>query len=317
MILPNGARCAGVLALALGLAGAAGQSALADPLNVTYPRSRALSDIGAWLASDTPIQQAQVVDVGPSAVTAVTTSAPTGSPRGFLANIAAEALDPSIGRQEEIVSWTIPVEVDCEKRLVRLGDMTGYPSRDLRSAPRVVRAADTAWVTPSPTAPLGAVMRALCDRDFKRPFAGTKIATAKPVEPPKPAKTPKGPPPGPPPPVLTESPPTAPQPLTAAATKEAREAKTVKAASAIAKGTSPFAVQVGSSPSEPDAKGLLAKAQKKFPDLLGGFKGEIQTGDVAGKTVYRVVVTGFAGQADAAALCSQLKAAGQDCFVKR
>lgn len=295
--------------LALVLAFGAAAAAQADPLNVSYPRSRSLSDVGAWLASDTPIQAAQVVDVGPSAVTALTSSTPTGSPRGFIASIAAEALDPSIGRQEEIVSWTIPVEVDCEKRLVRLGDMTGYPARDLKSAPRVVRAADTAWVTPSATAPLGAVMRALCDRDFRRPFAGTSKVAAKPADAPKPKPARTSP--GPPPVVLTEAPPTTPQPLTAAATKAA------KAMPSAGHGTSPYAVQIGASPSQDDAKGILSKAQKKFPDALSGFKTEVQTAQVDGKTVYRAVVMGFAGQADATTLCEQLKAGGQACFVRR
>jgi hypothetical protein len=299
------------LALALAVA-AASVAAQAQSAGVSYPRSRALPDVAAWLASDTPLQPSQVVDVGPSAITAVTSSTPTGSPRGFLAHISAEAIDPSIGRQEEIVSWTIPVEVDCEKRLVRLGDMTGYPSRDLKSSPRVVRAADTAWVTPSANAPLGAVMRALCDREFKRPFGGVTRAAAKPADlPPKSAKPAKTPAAGPPPPVLTEIPPTAPQPLTTAAAKAAKELPQP------AHGASPFAVQVGASPSQDDAKGLLAKVQKKFAEALKGFKTDVQTAQVDGKTVYRAVVTGFAGQGDALNLCDQLKAGGQACFVRR
>jgi hypothetical protein len=307
VILPKGSRTAGALALALGLAGAA----QADPLNVSYPRSRALADVAAWLASDTPLLPSQVVDVGPSAVTAVTSSAPTGEPRGFLAHIAAEAVDPSIGRQEEIVSWTIPVEVDCEKRLVRLGDMTGFPSRDLKSAPRVVRAADNTWVTPSANAPLGAVMHALCDRDFKRPLTGITKAAAKPPPEPAKARPVRTPPAGPPPPVLTESPPTTAQPLTAAATKAAKEMPQP------AHGASTVLVQVGASPSQDDAKGILSKLQKKFPDALKGFKTDVQAAQVDGKTVYRAVVNGFAGQADANTLCEQLKAGGQACFVRR
>lgn len=282
-------------------------AAQADPGPATYPRSRAVADVAAWLASDTPLSPAQVVDVGPSAVTAITSSAPTGSPRGFLANIAAEALDPSIGQQEQILSWTIPVEVDCEKRVVRLGDMTGYAARDLRSAPRVVRAADASWVTPSPNAPLGAVMRALCDRDFRRPFAGeTKLASKG-----KPAKPVRTPPPGPPPVVLSEVPPTKPSPLAAAA---AANAKTTPA---IAHGASPFIVQVGASPSPSDAKGILVRLQKKLPDALQGFKTDVQSAQIDGKTVYRAQVSGFASVADATALCEQLKAGGHACFVRR
>ena len=111
----------------------------AEPGAVSYPRSRALADIGAWIASDTPLSAAQIVDVGPSAVTAVTGSSPSGQTRGFMATIAAESLDPNIAKREHIVSWTIPVEVDCDKRQVRLGDMTGFSARDLKSTPHVVR----------------------------------------------------------------------------------------------------------------------------------------------------------------------------------
>jgi cell division septation protein DedD len=308
--------------LALGLAAAA----QAEPGAISYPRSRAMADVAAWIVSDTPLSPAQVVDVGPSAVTAVTSSAPTGSPRGFLANIAAEALDPSIGRQEEIVSWTIPVEVDCDKRLVRLGDMTGYSARDLKSAPHVVRPADSAWVTPSPSAPLGAVMRALCDRDFQRPFAVAAKGSR-----PSGARAARTPPPGPPPIVVSERPPTKPTPLTAAVAANAKptppstEPAPLKSApeappraiAVAAHGASPFAVQVGASPSADDAKAILGRLQKKLPDALKGFKTDVQIAQVDGKTVYRAVISGFAGVSDANALCGQLKAASQACFVRR
>jgi cell division septation protein DedD len=292
---------------------AAGQS-----IGATYPKSRALSDVAAWIVSDTPLQLSQVVDAGPSAVTAVTSAAPTGEPRGFLANIAAEALDPSIGKQEDNLSWTIPVEIDCDKRQVRLGDMTGYGARDLKSAPRVVRAADTTWVTPSSTAPLGAVLRSMCDRDYKRPFAGAKVA-AKPPE----TKAAK---PGPPPVVVNLQPSKSKTPL-ADAVAANRPAKAppepapspaaTPAAAPIAHGTSPFVVQVGASPSEDDAKALLARAQKKFAGALTGFKADVVSAQVDGKTVYRAQITGFAGGGGANALCDQLKAAGQACFVRR
>jgi len=38
---------------------------------------------------------------------------------------------------------------------------------------------------------------------------------------------------------------------------------------------------------------------------------------VDGKTVYRALIGGFAGAGDASALCEQLKAAGQACFVRK
>jgi cell division septation protein DedD len=169
---------------------------------ISYPPSRSLSDIAAWLQRDTPISPGQVVDLSPSAITAVTSAQPTGQPRGFLANVSSEALDPEILGREGITAWSIPVEVDCEKRAVRLGLMTGYRSRDLKTDPHIVRQADTSWVNPTMTAPLGSVIRALCDRDFKRPLAGgkTRLASAKaPPEPTRAKPAPPSPPAGPPP----------------------------------------------------------------------------------------------------------------------
>src|SRR5690349_16641194 len=102
-------RLALVAALAPVLAFAAGGPAAAQ--TASYPRSRALNDVAAWITTDTPRQLSQIVDVGPSAVTAVTSSQPTGEPRGFIVSIASEATDPSIGKQEDILSWRIPVEI--------------------------------------------------------------------------------------------------------------------------------------------------------------------------------------------------------------
>lgn len=323
----------------------AGGQAHGQAVGATYPKSRALNDVAAWVVSDTPLQLPQIVDIGPSAVTAVTSAAPTGEPRGFLANIASEALDPAIGRQEDILSWRMQVEIDCERRAVRLGDMTGFPGRDLKTAPRVVRPGDTQWVQPTAGAPLGAVMRALCDRDYKRPFVGgTKIAEAPKAKP------------GPPPQVVTPKPPPAaaqPSTATAAPNPAAKPAKPVQpttekaaekspaepksAASpsppvsppaqapaepkasppTVRHGNSPYLVQVGASPSQDDAKGLLGRLQKKFGGELSGLKTEIVTANPDGKTVYRVLISGFAAAGDANRLCAALKAGGQACFVRK
>ncbi len=276
------------LAIALAAAGAT-PSFAQSPANATYPASRSLTDIASWLRSDTPLVASQVVDIGPSAVTAVTASTPTGQPRGFTAKISAETLDPMIGAQDLVLSWSIPVEVDCDKRLVRLAAMTGYPARDLRTAPRIVRDPDPNWVSPSPGAPLGAVMRALCDRDFKRPLLGgsSRQAAAKPPKATAVAKTPEP-----------------------ASAPSAAVASAAPAADGLA-------VQVGASPSQPDAKGLVGKVRKKFAGDLGGLSSDVVSAEVAGKTVYRAVITGFHAASEATALCEKLKAGGQACFVRR
>jgi hypothetical protein len=296
------------LGVGLGLAAAlvvqAGP-ALSQTAPITYPPSRALSDVAAWLQRDTPLTPHQIVDVSPQAVTAVTSASPMGERRGFLANISSEAVDPQMLANDGIASWSIPVEVDCEKRAVRLGTMTGYRSRDLKTDPRIVREADSAWVTPTASAPLGSVMRALCDRDFRRPLTG-RLKAAAPAPEPKPAK----------PAVVAKADPAAPQPAAPAEIAKARPRPAAPSPPAPAGGGA-FAVQVGASPSLPDIQGLLARFKKAFAGKLGGLSTGVATVQVDGKTVNRALVSGFASAAEAKAFCKALAAADQACFIRR
>jgi hypothetical protein len=316
--LPAAAR-----ALALGAVLFAGASpALGQVAPISYPPSRALTDVGAWLQRNTPIAPGQVVDISPSAVTAVTAAQPTGQPRGFLAGISSEALDPQILGHEGIASWSIPVEIDCDKRSVRLGIMTGFASRDLVTDPKTVREADSNWVLPTASAPLGAVIRALCDRDFHRPLMGkvkaangktldaarppadAPMRTAQAVPPPEP-KAPRAAP------ALRPTLPPAKPTATASA-----PASNPKSAGSKAPGGS-IAVQVGASPSLPDIQGLLAKFKKKFAGEMGGLTSSVATLDVDGKTVNRALISGFSSNAEASDFCKKLSAEGQACFIRR
>ena len=321
--------------LALALAAAPGASQAA----VSYPPSRALPDLAAWLQRDTPLAPNQIVDISPAALTAITSASPMGETRGFLANVSSEAVDPEVLAHEGIASWSIPVEVDCDRRQVRLGAMTGYQSRDLRTDPRLVRDADTTWVNPIRTAPLGAVIRALCDRDFRRPLAGHfKVAAkgpeAKPGPPPiievrpkkvassvkkaepdtklaaAPARAPK-------PPMSIPIPGVTPAPdSTPSDNNRLADAKPALRLKPLA-GGGPVAVQIGASPSLPDTQGLLAHFKKKFGAELGGLKADVATVQVDGKTVNRALIAGFANSAEANAFCKTLADAGQACFIRR
>jgi hypothetical protein len=288
--------------------------ALSQTAPVSFPPSRALSDVAAWLQRDTPLIPSQIVDVSPQAVTAVTSASPMGERRGFLADISSEAVDPQMLANDGIASWSIPVEVDCEKRSVRLGIMTGYRSRDLKTDPRIVRDADSAWVTPTTSAPLGAVVRALCDRDFRRPLAGRLKASA-PAPEPKPAKPAAVAKADPAPPALRPA-------LRPALTPPAAPAESAKArpkapAPSAPAGGGAFAVQVGASPSLPDIQGLLTRFKKTFAGKLGGLSTSVATVQADGKTVNRALVSGFASAAEANAFCKALSAAGQACFIRR
>jgi cell division septation protein DedD len=292
--------------------------AAAQTVPVSYPPSRALSDVGAWLQRETPIAPGQVVDVSPSAVTAVTGVQPTGQPRGFLANISSEALDPQILSHEAIASWSIPVEVDCDKRTVRLGVMTGFASRDLRSDPKTVRAADSNWVAPTATAPLGAVIRALCDRNFRRPLEGKVKLTSTGGKAPETATPPSAPEPK----AARAAPalrPALPAPGTAVvdAAPAAKPAAAKAAPAKASAGGGAIAVQIGASPSQADIQTLLTKAKAKFAADMRGLKAAVATVQIDGKTVNRALISGFGTNAEANAFCKKLVAEGQACFIRR
>jgi hypothetical protein len=215
------------------------------------------------------------------------------------------------------------VEVDCDRRVVRLGSMTGYKTRDLRTDGKVVREQDASWVTPVANAPLGAVVRALCDRDFKRPFAGKKYAAAKPATPPAPAPT-RVAQAAPPPALRSTLPPSKPSPAPKAEPEtpktEVAEAKPPKSEAPKAetpRGGGTLAVQIGAAPSKPDVEALLAKFRKAHAADLGGLKTEVATVQSDGKTVNRALIQGFASNAEAGAFCKKLEASGQACFIRR
>ena len=282
-------------------------AAVAQTAAISYPPSRSMADVTAWIRSDTPLSPSQVVDVGVSAVTAITASTPIGEPRGFLATVSSESLDPGVEGAQGIASWSVPVQVDCEARKVKLGAMTGYPRRDLAKDARTVRPADTDFITPTPGAPIDTVVRGLCDRDFRRPLMPGRIV-AKAPEPAKPALRQVA--------VASAKP----------AGPDLRSTKTAKPPARPAQATSRpapppgsglAAVQVGASPDLADARGLLARVQRRFPDDLRGRASDVAAAQVDGRTVHRALITGFASAAEAVALCEHLKAGGQACFVRR
>jgi hypothetical protein len=76
-----------------------------------------------------------------------------------------------------------------------------------------------------------------------------------------------------------------------------------------------FAVQLGVSPSEADARTTLQRLQQKFPDL-GGATPLIRKAEVNGNTIYRVRV-GPMTRDDASSLCSKVQGQGGQCFVAK
>lgn len=77
-----------------------------------------------------------------------------------------------------------------------------------------------------------------------------------------------------------------------------------------------WAVQFAAPRSEADAQSAITRLKSKYADALGATELNVRKADVKGETIYRVRSGGLS-KADAAALCSKLKASGGDCFIAR
>ena len=79
-----------------------------------------------------------------------------------------------------------------------------------------------------------------------------------------------------------------------------------------------YAVQVTSQHSEADAKASFKELRAKFPNQLSGREPIIRRADLGAKGVYyRAMVGPYASMAEAAGVCSSIKAAGGNCLVQR
>ena len=108
-----------------------------------------------------------------------------------------------------------------------------------------------------------------------------------------------------------------PPPRTRVARTEAPSAP-VATAPAAAPAAGGYAVQVTSQRSEAEAQTEFKSLQAKFPGQLGSRQPIIHRADLGEKgTFYRALVGPFASSEAAAAMCSNLKAAGGSCIVQK
>lgn len=291
--------------LAAGAAGIwlAGASVAPAQNAVSFPATLERDAILTWLSRETDITPERVIAVTPQALTSVVSTFPAGPGAEPRVVIRAEALNAETYTRTGTLSWHVSMSADCKGRRVRLGDTTGYQDRNLLGDRKPLRAAETEWRAPGAGTALDAAWRSVCEKDFKGPFQGAALTVAKAdsgVAPPATAPAPVVPMP-------TAAKPPAP-PATAAAPAKVAPAP-AKSAAAKPGGV---VVQVGSSPSEADAKAILAALKPR----LNGRKAWVETADVNGKTWRRAVVGGFADGAEAARFCADLRAAGRNCFVR-
>jgi hypothetical protein len=118
-------------------------------------------------------------------------------------------------------------------------------------------------------------------------------------------------------PVAQGAAPVAEPPRTRVARTEAPSAP-VATAPAAAPAAGGYAVQVTSQRSEAEAQSEFKTLQAKFPGQLGSRQPIIHRADLGDKgTFYRALVGPFASSEAAAAMCSNLKAAGGSCIVQK
>lgn len=118
------------------------------------------------------------------------------------------------------------------------------------------------------------------------------------------------------PPVASVEVPTAPVEAAKPVEEAAPAAKPVATAKPSSKGA--YVVQLFALKDEAAAKASWAQLTKKHGSVLAGHALDIEKADLGAKgTWYRVRAAGFATRAAANSACTKLKAAGQDCIVKK
>ncbi len=113
------------------------------------------------------------------------------------------------------------------------------------------------------------------------------------------------------------APPPAEPPRSHVARTEAPSAP-VATAPAPAPSAGGYTVQVTSQRSEAEAQASFKSLQAQYPSQLGNRQPIIHRADLGDKgTYYRALVGPFASSEAAAAMCSNLKAAGGSCIVQK
>lgn len=215
---------------------------------IAYPASLDRDPLLAWLQRETDIEPDRVVAVTPQAVIAVVSTFPSGPGSEARVVLRAEALNADTVVRSGAVSWHVSMSADCKGRRVRLGETTGYPGRNLLGDRSPLRPAETEWRTPDAGAALDAALRAVCEPNFKGPFQGPGLSVAR-----QDAPVVKAAPASPPPSQSAEKPP---PPAKPAAVARKPSARTV--------------VQIGASPSEADARALIAALGPRLGDETPG-----------------------------------------------
>lgn len=247
----------------------------------SFPSSLERATLLTWLQRETDMMPERVLAVTPQAITSVVSTFPAGGGQPARVVIRAESLSPESHMRTGALSWHVSLSADCSNRQIRLGETTGYPRRNLLGERQLLRDSDPLWRHAEPGTALENAWRVACETGFVGPFSGgpMKVARTEAAE--------------------------APAPSSAPATQAAAPSPTPTRGGA-------YAVQIGASPSEAEARALLSAVAGQ----AAGRETRVETAVVGGRTWRRAVVAGFADAGEAGRFCATLKASGKDCFVR-
>ena len=282
------ASCAALAAAVCASAPAQAQAPARPAL--TYPPSLEHAALVAWMKRDTDLPPETVVAISPLAVIAITQTKPVVSPEGFEVTVRAETVDEGFSRSEGLASWRATVKLACKDRTFSMGEVTGYPDRNMQGEGRAIQTAMVNWTPVTPGTIQGEIWKARCDKDFK----GGPLANADEK--------------APPPPTASTAPVVAPKAtMPSLPAAEPRRSTPERETS----------VQILSAPTAAEAVHALADLKAKFGDAMAGLGAEVVTVQVGGKTLHRAIVSGFKAPGEATRFCGKLQAAGRKCFARQ
>lgn len=325
----GGARCRAFhrpmtrgLAMVLIMASAAAQSALGQPTlpqapasstgqiegagagarPAPFPISHSLAAIGRWTRANTHLTLEDVAVVSDDFLFAMRERSRSNTSDGVVAELEVheEILSPAFAKQAHARSVQMTMSVQCSNRRLKIDALTFYPDVDLAGTPETA-APRSGWVQ-APEGDFAAeLLHAVCDPNYRRPFAGRPAAEARAHSSvPSPAPNPQtrvaalqGAP-------LSQSPPYA----------GGRDAARISAAPASGR---PHSVRLGAFSSLPNAEHALKNVQaivKKYD----GIHSSITPHKIGEKTLYFAQISDFQTDILASMFCEELQKMKLDCL---
>jgi hypothetical protein len=251
----------------------------------TFPAALDMATVQDWLRRETNTTPDQVVAISPSAATRIM-SIEEPAPGRRRAQVEAQALSAQAAARTGVLTWRMPLDVDCGSGRVKLGPTVGYASRRGVGPAVPLRAADAVWRE----APAGTQLDFLRKAACARRDGTVKTSTNAPAKPP--------------PPPLREA-------------KSASAPRPIKIGHQTSTRTTGLAVQVISSPDKGEAEAALRRLQGRFGPQTAGLQPAVARAEVRGSTTYRGMLTGFASRQAAASFCTELQGAKLACFLRQ